>query len=114
MILRQNLARQGHHDCPDIVPYFYALSQNYGDPEQDYLDSYADGLLTHEAKMVYEVLLREGPMDTIRLRREAHLASKSGKSPFDRSLQRLTEAQQISLAQIEKQSGKGFCLANFL
>jgi hypothetical protein len=72
--------------APDIVPYFYALSQNYGEPEHDYLQSYADGLLTREAKMVYEVLLREGKLDTIRLRREAHLASKSGKSPFDRAL----------------------------
>src|SRR3989337_2844654 len=38
---------------PAVAPYFYALSQNFGAPEQDYLLQYEQGALTHEAKTVY-------------------------------------------------------------
>lgn len=44
----------------DVVPTFYALSENYGEPEQDYLLQYQEGRLTFEAKAVYEALLNEG------------------------------------------------------
>lgn len=70
----------------ESVPYFYALSENGGEPEQNYLQQFADGLLTREAKTIYETLLREGKMDTIRLRRETGLASKSSQTAFDRAL----------------------------
>ena len=50
----------------DVAPVFYALSENYGEPELDYLDQYKAGQLTHEAKTVYEVLLQNGPLDTPR------------------------------------------------
>ncbi len=67
------------------LPYFYALSENYGDLK-DYLQEYADGLMTAEAKAIYEALLEHGPLDTIRLRREAHMSAQSAKSRFDRTL----------------------------
>jgi len=67
------------------LAYFYALSENYGDLD-DYLQEYADGLMTAEAKAIYEALLEHGPLDTIRLRREARMSAQSAKSRFDRAL----------------------------
>jgi len=67
------------------LPYFYALSENYGDLS-DYLEEYRAGMLTAEAKRIYEALLEHGPLDTIRLRREAHMSAESAKSRFDRAL----------------------------
>ena len=67
------------------LPYFYALSENYGDLD-DYLQEYAEGRLTAEAKVVYEALLEHGPLDTVRLRREARMSAQSAKSRFDRTL----------------------------
>lgn len=70
----------------ECLPYFYALSPNYGDPEQDYLEQYELGLLTQEARQVYEALLREGPLDTISLRKAARLSSAESTSRFNRAL----------------------------
>ncbi len=70
----------------DILPTYYALSENYGDPDKDYLQLYEDGLLTREAKVIYEALLREGPLDTVNLRRVIHMTGKASNSPFDRGL----------------------------
>jgi hypothetical protein len=69
----------------DLLPTFYACSENFGDLD-DYLQEYLDGKLTAEAKRVYEALLEHGPLDTIRLRREAHMSAESAKSRFDRAL----------------------------
>ena len=73
----------------DVVPYFYALSENYGDPEHDYLQLYEDGHLSREAKMIYEALLREGPLNTVHLRRVIQMTSKASNSPFERGLVQL-------------------------
>jgi hypothetical protein len=67
------------------LPYFYALSENYGSLD-DYLQEYADGLMTAEAKAIYEALLEHGPLDTVRLRREARMSAESAKSRFERGL----------------------------
>jgi hypothetical protein len=67
------------------LPYFYAISENYGSLD-DYLQEYADGLMTAEAKAIYEALLEHGPLDTIRLRREARMSAQSAKSRFERAL----------------------------
>lgn len=69
-----------------LLPYFYALSPNYGEPEIDYLDQYEQGLLTAEAKAVFEALLNEGPLDTIALRRAAHLSGTGSDTRFNRAL----------------------------
>ncbi len=71
----------------DIVPYFYALSENYGEPEQDYLLQYQEGRLTFEAKAVYETLLAEGPLDSISLRKQARLSSRESESRFNRAVE---------------------------
>ena len=73
----------------DIAPNFYALSENYGDPDHDYLQLYEDGLLSRESKLIYEMLLREGPLDTVNLRRKIHMTGKASNSPFDRGLTNL-------------------------
>ncbi|MGD8554773.1 MAG: crosslink repair DNA glycosylase YcaQ family protein, partial [Anaerolineales bacterium] len=70
----------------DVVPFFYALSENYGSPEEDYLLQYQQGHLKQETKNVYEALLRESPLDTIALRRAARLSSKESSYRFDRAL----------------------------
>lgn len=73
----------------DVVPFFYALSENYGEPEQDYLVQYEEGRLTVEARTVYETLLREGPLDTVSLRKLARMTSKASDAGFHRALEML-------------------------
>ncbi len=68
------------------LPYFYALSPNYGDYENDYLDQYAAGALTQESKLIYEALLNEGPLDTLALRRLTHMQSTNSNTRFSRAL----------------------------
>jgi hypothetical protein len=84
------------------VPYFYALSDNFGDPETDYLELYADGLLSQPARAIYEAILQQGPLDTVNLRRKIHMTSKSSNSPFERGLvelQRDLKVLPIGVAQ---------------
>lgn len=69
-----------------VAPYFYALSENYGSPEDDYLTIYEQGRMTQEAKAVYEALLDNSPLDTITLRKTAHLTSHESESRFNRAL----------------------------
>ena len=69
-----------------ILPYFYALSPNFGDPENDYLIQYEQGLLPMEAKSVFEALLREGPLNTLALKRAANLSSPVNESRFNRAM----------------------------
>ncbi len=73
----------------DLVPNFYALSPNYGTPEEDYLLEYQQGKLTQEEKMVYETLLDNGPMNSLMLRKEAHLSSTENASRYNRALDNL-------------------------
>lgn len=69
-----------------VASAFYALSENYGEPEADYLQLYKDGLMTREAKIVYETLLQQGPIDTVHLRRKIQMTSRQSDSPFNRAL----------------------------
>ncbi len=74
-----------------VAPYFYALSENYGAPREDYLLNYQQGLLSPEAKAIYEVLLREGPTDTVGLRRATGMTSdKSAWRAWQLTIERLT------------------------
>jgi hypothetical protein len=70
----------------DFLPNFYALSENFGDYEHDYLEEYRTGQLTAEAKQVYEALLKNGALDAVRLRREAHMISDANKGRFEKAL----------------------------
>jgi hypothetical protein len=69
-----------------VAPYFYALTENYGSPEEDYLTIYEQGRMTQEAKAVYEALLENSPLDSITLRKSAHLTSQASESRFARAL----------------------------
>jgi hypothetical protein len=71
-----------------VAPYFYALSENYGSLEEDYLLAYEEGRLTQAAKQVYEALLDKGSLDTISLRKEARLLNAK-ESVFNRALEDL-------------------------
>jgi hypothetical protein len=73
----------------DVVPYFYALSENFGSPEDDYLTQYRDGMMTTEAKQIYEVLLREGPMNSPALRRATSMKDNKSNYRFNRGLTEL-------------------------
>lgn len=73
----------------DVVPNFYALSENYGEPEEDYLLQYKEGRMTFEAKTVYEALLQEGPLDALSLRKAARMTSRESDSRFNRALEML-------------------------
>jgi len=76
------------------APYFYALSDNYGSPEEDHLVAYEEGRLTQAAKNIYEVLLKEGPLDSISLRKAAHMTSAK-ESEWNRALEDLQKDFKI-------------------
>lgn len=71
-----------------VAPYFYALSENFGSPEEDYLIAYREGRLTMAAKQIYETLLEHGALNTLDLRRKAKL-SNAKESEFNKALELL-------------------------
>jgi hypothetical protein len=71
------------------LPFFYALSPNYGEPEIDYLEQYEAGTMTQETKLIFEALLKEGPLDTLSLRKAARLSNPESTSRFNRALDTL-------------------------
>lgn len=77
------------------LPYFYALSENYGDYTADYMELFIAGRLTAEARAVYEALLEKGPLHTIALRKEARLTSKESSTRFERALVELQTGLKI-------------------
>ncbi|MBN2116559.1 MAG: winged helix DNA-binding domain-containing protein [Anaerolineales bacterium] len=78
----------------EVAPYFYALSENYGSPEEDYLLAYEEGRLTQAAKQVYEALLKEGALNTLDLRRVAKLTNAK-ESEFNKALEVLQKDFKI-------------------
>ena len=72
----------------EIAPFFYALSENYGSPEEDYLIAYQEGRLTQASKQVYETLLENGALNTLDLRKKAKLANAKD-SEFNKALEQL-------------------------
>jgi hypothetical protein len=78
----------------EVLPYFYALSENFGGPD-DYLEEYRAGRLSTEAKTIFEVLRDGGAMDTVRLRREARMAADSSKARFEKALTELQKGLKI-------------------
>ncbi len=93
----------------ELAPYFYALSPNYGDLHQDYLDDYRDGRLSVEAKSVYEVLLERGALPTSRLRLDAGLGGSSNAARFDRALVELQMTFRIAKVAISDANRWSYC-----
>ena len=79
----------------DVIPAFYALSENFGSPEEDYLYQYRDGTMTAEAKAIYEALLSEGPLHTIALRRATAMTDTASNYRFNRGLEELQSDLKI-------------------
>ncbi|HOJ00880.1 MAG TPA: crosslink repair DNA glycosylase YcaQ family protein [Anaerolineaceae bacterium] len=79
----------------EMAPYFYALSPNYGDYENDYLLQYKSGQMSVEMKNVYEALLENGPLHTLDLHKQAHLTSSDKKYLFDKTLTDLQAEMKI-------------------
>ncbi|MGC9521426.1 MAG: AlkZ-related protein [Anaerolineae bacterium] len=73
----------------DVAPYFYALSENFGSPEDDYLYQYRDGTMTAEAKSIYEALLFNGPLNALVLRREVSMTDNKSSYRFNKGLEEL-------------------------
>jgi hypothetical protein len=90
-LLRKKATMLAH----DLAPFFYALSENYGAPDEDYLTQYEQGRLTIECRQVYEALLKEGPLDTLALRRIARLTSKESDGRFNKALTDLQAEMRI-------------------
>ena len=72
----------------DLLPCFYALSENLGD-DDDYLQEYRDGKLSTDAKTIYETLLKGGAAHAIQLKRASGFYGDEKKSRFDRALNEL-------------------------
>ncbi len=79
----------------DLAPYFYALSPNYGDYNEDYLIDYEAGQLPLPAKLIYETILREGPLDTIALRKLAGFTNQGTDAEFNGALDLLQTTFRI-------------------
>ena len=72
-----------------MLPAFYALSGNVGEPD-DHLQAYREGRLSALAKTLYETILADGPVSTWTLRRRFVPRGESG-SRFHRALDDLQE-----------------------
>ena len=95
----------------EVAPFFYALSENYGSPEEDYLTQYERGHMTQEAKTVYKILLEQGAMDTIALRRASHMTSKESDSRFNRALTHLQADFKIVPVSVTRSGGWRYAFA---
>ncbi|MGE5222582.1 MAG: hypothetical protein ACM3PY_09100, partial [Omnitrophica WOR_2 bacterium] len=89
------LRKRGTMISLEVAPYFYALTENYGAPDEDYLTLYEQGKLTLESKLLYETLLKQGALDTITLRKAAHLTSRDSESRFNKALTDLQSNFQV-------------------
>jgi hypothetical protein len=72
-----------------LLPAFYALSGNIGEPD-DHLQAYREGRLSLLARVVYERILSDGPVSTWTLRRLFVARGESG-ARFHRALDDLQE-----------------------
>lgn len=79
----------------ELAPYFYALTPNFGSPEDDFYEQYQQGELTLETKLVFEALLKEGPLDTLALRKAARLTGKNSNGPFNKALDLLQNDMRV-------------------
>ncbi len=73
----------------DLAPTFYALSENYGSLESDYVDQYQAGRMSQEARIIYETLLERGSLDAVALRKATGMVDESSRYRFNRGLTEL-------------------------
>lgn len=91
------------------LPAVYALSSNYGELD-DYLEAYADGLMSKESKEIYEVLLREGPLPTSTLRKLCGMGGGGDNARrFDRAIVELQSDLKIVKSGISDANRWKYC-----
>jgi Winged helix DNA-binding domain len=78
-----------------LFPAFYALSENFGNLDEDYLTEYQAGSLSADAKNIYEALLKHGPMHAIELKRKSNLYGDESKGRFDKALNELQTGLKV-------------------
>jgi hypothetical protein len=67
--------------------------------------------MTQEAKTVYEILLDQGSMDTIALRRASHMTNKDSDSRFNRALMDLQSDFKILPVGVTRSGGWRYAFA---
>jgi hypothetical protein len=91
------------------LPAIYALSSNYGELD-DYLEAYADGLLSKEAKEIYEALMANGPMPTSDLRKAVGMAGGGENARrFERAITELQTDLKIVKSGISDANRWKYC-----
>jgi hypothetical protein len=88
-----------------LLPNLYALTRNTGDPSEDHKILYDSGELSHAAFVIYETILNSGPMDTITLKRAAHLTGKEGDRQFNQAIDALQNDIKILPVGISRSGG---------
>jgi hypothetical protein len=92
----------------ELLPCFYALTPNYGELD-DYLQEYAEGTFTQDAKAVYEALLLHGAQPTTHLRRFAGLGGGGAIARrFERAITELQVGMKIVKVGISDVSRWGY------
>ncbi len=89
-----------------LLPAFYALSGNVGEPD-DHLQAYREGRLSLLARTVYEVVLAQGPLSTWTLRRRFVPRGERG-ARFHRALDDLQERFLVVKVAEEEEWRNGF------
>ncbi|MDR7549565.1 MAG: hypothetical protein QN131_06455 [Armatimonadota bacterium] len=89
-----------------LLPAFYALSGNVGEPD-DHLQAYREGRLSLMARTVYEAILAEGPVSTWTLRRRFVPRGERG-TRFHRALDDLQERLLVAKVAEEEEWRNGF------
>ncbi|MGH2376195.1 MAG: AlkZ-related protein [bacterium] len=89
-----------------LLPAFYALSGNVGEPD-DHLQAYREGRLSALSKAVYEHILAAGPVSTWTLRRQFVPRGQSG-GRFHRALDDLQERFLVAKVGEEDEWRYGF------
>lgn len=91
-----------------LFPAFYALSPNYGELD-DYLEQYQDGLLSDDARRIYEAVLEQGPATTTVLRKAVEMRKGDAAARFDRAICELTSQLKIMQVGIGNDNRWKYC-----
>ena len=79
----------------DLLPSFYALSPNYGDPESDLLAEYENGTISRETRTIFYALLNHGPLDSITLKKVSGFSSRESVGAFEKCISLLQSQFRI-------------------
>ncbi|MEP6775033.1 MAG: crosslink repair DNA glycosylase YcaQ family protein [Chloroflexota bacterium] len=93
----------------ETLPAVYAMSPNYGELD-DYLEAYADGVLSKEAKEIYEALMQNGPMPTSDLRKAVGMKGGGDNARrFERAIAELQTGLKIVKSGISDSNRWKYC-----